>query len=79
MKNAHIERKPMVKHLKDAKENWGVHLGEAWRISWLCLLAGGAALIHGLFPSMFQTTASSILRNLVNHLDERSAQARDDN
>lgn len=67
----------MVKHLKEAKENWFVHLGEAWRISWLALLAGGAALIHGLFPSMFQMTASSILRNLVNHLDDRYEQAQD--
>ena len=42
---------------------YGAHLKRAWSIGGPLLVAGGACLVHGLFPSLFQTTATrTILR-----------------
>ena len=55
----------MNSHLDNVNESYLKHLSEAWKISWLCLLASGAALIHGLIPRIFTSTASNILKKII--------------
>jgi hypothetical protein len=55
-------------HLRSVDEQYFKHLQEAWKITWMRLLAGGAAFIHGIFPTIFTSTASEILKRVIaNH------------
>jgi hypothetical protein len=63
----------MNEHLKSVDEQYFKHLQEAWKITWMCFLAGGAAFIHGIFPTLFTSTASEILRRVIlNHASRQT-------
>ncbi len=51
-------------HLEEAGMSYGAHLKRAWSIGGPLLVAGGACLIHGLFPSLFTTTATRTIVRL---------------
>jgi len=44
--------------------SYGAHLKRAWSIGGPLLVAGGACLVHGLFPSLFTTTATRTIVRL---------------
>ena len=51
-------------HLSEAGLSYGAHLRRAWRIGGSLLVAGAACLIHGIFPGVFRTKASSTVVTL---------------
>lgn len=62
-----------MSHLKNMKENYLTHLFEALLIVFSLLKAAGACLIHAFVPFMFKTTASSIIRKILQRTDDRYA------
>jgi hypothetical protein len=51
-------------HLDEAGKSYLQHLRGAARTSRQCFLAGTAALIHGVLPFLFVTTASDAVREM---------------
>ena len=52
------------RHLEETGMGYGAHLKRAWSIGGPLLVAGGACLVHGLFPSLFSTTATRTIVRL---------------
>ena len=52
-------------HLDDVGESYFEHQGVAFRYSWNCLRASIMALVHGLVPGAFQTSASDLVKRLA--------------
>jgi hypothetical protein len=55
-----------MRHLKHVNENYFQHLKEAALISAVSIGAGIICLIHGIFPMLFESTASSMLTWITN-------------
>ena len=55
-------------HLAETGMGYGAHLRRATRIGTRMLSAGGACLIHGLFPGLFPTTATATIVRLNDEL-----------
>ena len=53
-------------HLTEAGMSYGAHLRRATRVGTRMLRAGGACLVHGIFPGIFCTTAT----RTITHLNE---------
>jgi len=51
-------------HLEEAGMSYGAHLKRATRIGGRLVGAGGACLVHGLFPGMFTETATRTIIRL---------------
>jgi len=66
-------RNPFTAHPRDVGESYLTHGFFACRYGVKMIAGGVAALIHGLFPFLFQTTASRITRELNDTLDEARA------
>jgi hypothetical protein len=62
-----------MKHLKEMKETYFVHLYEAFAIVFSLLKAAMACLIHAFIPFLFKTTASSTIRKTLKRTDDRYA------
>jgi hypothetical protein len=62
-----------MSHLKGMKENYFVHLFEALLIVFSLLKAAVACLVHAFIPFIFTTTASSIVRKILQRTDDRYA------
>ena len=62
-----------MSHLKEVKENYFKHLTEALFIVLSLLRALLACLIHAFIPFVFKTTASSIIRKVLQRTDDRYA------
>jgi hypothetical protein len=60
-----------MKHLKDVKESYLKHLLEAWLVAGTFVFAGLICFIHSIFPFIFQTTASTMVKNIINRTNER--------
>jgi len=60
-----------MKHLQKVNENYFKHMVEAWAISIVFVLSGLICLIHSFFPFIFQTTASTMVKNIINRTDKR--------
>ncbi len=60
-------------HPASVGETYGEHLGAAWRFGLVLLGAGLACLIHGLFPFVFEHTASGAVQRLNARLIARRA------
>jgi hypothetical protein len=52
----------VTSHLEEANKNYFEHLSGAFLTTRQCFAAGTAALIHGIFPFLFETTASDTIR-----------------
>lgn len=52
------------RHLDDTGMGYGAHLGRAWKIGGALIVAGGACIIHGLFPALFTDKASRTIIRL---------------
>lgn len=59
-------------HLKKTNESYFQHFKNSIYISFCLFKASGYALIHAFYPDWFQSDASSICRNIINNVDERT-------
>lgn len=55
-------------HLSEAGMSYGAHLRRATRVGTRMLTAGGACLVHGVFPGVFRTTATNTITRLNEEL-----------
>ena len=62
-----------MRHLDECGEGYFKHMLEAWRIVFVLLVASGVCMIHSLLPFVFQKTASTMTRNILNRTDNRYA------
>ena len=69
-------RNPFTAHPRDVGESYLEHCAFACRYGAKMTLGGLAALAHGLFPFLFQTTGSRITRELAETLEQSAARAR---
>jgi len=53
-----------TRHPRTVGETYGEHMGMAWSFGSDMIIAGAACLIHGLFPFLFETTASRAVARL---------------
>lgn len=53
-------------HLIDTNEQYFQHQRFAFRYATACLKAGIMAIIHGMIPAFFQTSASETVHKLAN-------------
>ena len=60
-----------MKHLKVVNENYFKHMLEAWLVSIVFILSGIICFIHSVFPFIFQTTASSLIKKIIQRINER--------
>ena len=60
-----------MKHLNLVKENYFRHMLEAWLISATLIGASLICFLHSIFPFMFQSTASNMLKTIINRTDKR--------
>jgi hypothetical protein len=65
-----------MKHLKLVNENYFKHMLEAWLIVITFIAAGFICFIHSIFPFLFQTTASTMVKNIIARTNKR--QEKDD-
>jgi len=54
----------MKKHLDKAGKTYFQHMAQAWKYAFKLLFAALAGLVHGLLPSLFETTASDTVKKL---------------
>jgi hypothetical protein len=55
-------------HLDEAGMGYGAHFKRAARVGSRMLAAGGACLVHGVFPSIFTATATNTIVRLNEEL-----------
>ena len=60
-----------MKHLKLIHENYFKHMFEAWLIVITLITAGLICFIHSIFPFLFQTTASTMVKNIIDRTNKR--------
>jgi hypothetical protein len=66
----------MRQHLKDINETYFEHLRFACRCGFRMALAGIACILHGLWPSIFISTASDTLKSLTDEINQRKEKAK---
>lgn len=64
--------KAFSQHPQSVDETYWQHMQFAGNFSFKLFLAAMAAIIHAIFPFLFEKTASTIVRNLVNKTHNRS-------
>ncbi len=57
-------RRKVAEHLQGANKTYSQHLVGATKTGMECLFAGAAAIIHGMFPVLFEKTASDMIRKI---------------
>jgi len=62
-------RNPFTDHPNTVGETYGEHAVFAARYGFKMTLGGLAAIVHGLFPFLFRTTASRITDELAETLE----------
>ena len=68
---------PFTAHPRSVGESYGEHCAFACRYGARMAMGGLAAIMHGFFPFLFQTTGSRITRELSALLEASAARARD--
>ena len=58
-------------HLKEVNEKYVEHMLCAQKYGLRMMLAGAACFIHGIFPNLFVTTASTTMHSLLNEINQR--------
>ena len=69
-------RNPFTAHPRDVGETYLEHGAFACRYGAKMALGGLAAMVHGIFPFLFQKTGSRITRELNDTLEQSAARAR---
>ena len=60
-----------MKHLDECGEGYFKHMMEAWLIVAVLLISSVICFIHSLFPFIFQKTASSLVKRILNRTEKR--------
>jgi hypothetical protein len=60
-----------MKHLNAVHENYFKHMIEAWLVVITFIGAGLICFIHSIFPFLFQTTASTMVKNIIDRTNKR--------
>ena len=60
-----------MKHLRLVRENYLKHMLEAWLVSITFIFAGLICFIHSVFPFIFQTTASTMVKGIIERTNKR--------
>jgi hypothetical protein len=60
-----------MKHLKLVNENYFKHMLEAWLVVVTFIGAGNICFVHSIFPFLFKTTASTMVKNIIKRTNER--------
>lgn len=60
-------------HPASVDETYFQHMRFAFSFAGLLFMAGGAALIHAVFPAMCETTASRLIRKMYARIENRHA------
>jgi hypothetical protein len=60
-----------MKHLRLVNENYFKHMFEAWLIVLTLLFSAFVCFIHSIFPFLFQTTASTMIKSIISKTDIR--------
>ncbi len=60
-----------MKHLKMVNEHYLRHMIEAWAIAIVFIVSGFIVFIHSVFPFIFQTTASTMVKNILERTNKR--------
>lgn len=60
-----------MKHLKDTGMNYFQHMLHALRIACLLIGAGCCCAIHSIFPFLFESTTSKIIKHLNDNMISR--------
>lgn len=63
------------KHLNSVSESYFQHMAFAFKFGFSCILAGLMAIIHGICPALFVTTASERVAALANRGNKRRKRA----
>ena len=63
--------KKSKQHLKSVNENYLEHMNVAFKVSYNMLYGGLLALIHGLIPGLFQTSASNKIKELYEFINKK--------
>lgn len=58
-------------HPRSVGETYPQHFAVAWRFGLAMILGGLAALVHGLFPALFERTGSSTVKRLYSRMVAR--------
>ena len=76
------KRPPFLRAFRDhpasVGETYVEHMAFAAWFAFKLFLAGGAALIHAIVPSLFETTASTHIRELYHRIENRDQADRQD-
>ena len=60
------------RHLASVEESYGQHLVFAGRTGVTMIVGGGACIIHGLLPFLFQSTGSRTIETLHRRIRDRA-------
>lgn len=60
-----------MSHLKEVNEGYIEHMVCAQKYGFRMIGAGFACIIHSLFPNLFITTASDVMRSIIKEIDQR--------
>ena len=63
-------------HPAQMGETYFQHMWEALWTGSAMIAAGMAALVHGLIPALFQTTASDLARRVARRVDDRGSRLK---
>ena len=63
--------KKSKQHLKSVNENYLKHMLVALKVSYNMLYGSLLALIHGLIPGLFQTSASNKIKELYEFINKK--------
>ena len=63
--------KKSKQHLKSVNENYLKHMLVAFKVGYNMLYGGLLALIHGLIPGLFQTSASNKIKELYEFINKK--------
>ena len=63
--------KKSKKHIKSANEKYLEHMLVAFKVSYNMLYGSLLALIHGLIPGLFQTSASIKIKELYEFINKK--------
>lgn len=61
-----------MKHLKENNISYIKHLKFAFYIGFSMIISGFGCIIHGLFPFLFEKTASSKIKQLYNIFKDKN-------
>lgn len=62
---------PLTLHLRTVGETYLEHAGIAWRTGAVLMTTALACFVHALFPFLFVTTGSRVIRRLHGEIEAR--------